>query len=110
MIEGEIMSKEANDRVPVVRRVVCAACQVGDLILCGPRHWDSTMRKQAKAIQGHDGWESGWNKAEQGFVDQFGVFMTRKEAMQVAKAAGQVIDIDRGCGGDERALYSEGLY
>jgi hypothetical protein len=39
-----------------------------------------------------------------------GIFMDRKEAMQVAKAAGQPVDITRGCGGDETTLYSEGLY
>lgn len=98
------------ERKASVRRVVCAACKIGDLILCGPRHWDNTMRKQAKAIQGTVGWSSRWSRAEQGFVDQWGVFMDRKEAMQVAKAAGQPVDIERGCGGDETTLYSEGLY
>lgn len=33
--------------------------------------------------------------------------MTREEAHEVAKAAGQII---RRCGGDEHKLYSENLY
>jgi hypothetical protein len=44
---------------------------------------------------------------EQGFIDQFGVFMTREEAYVVAKAAGQ---IKYRCGGDDGVLFSENLY
>jgi hypothetical protein len=93
----------------VIRRVVCAACRYGLLILCSARHWDSIMHDQyflAKATGNYPGEQA----FEQGFIDQFGRFMDRKEAMQVAKAAGQQIDIKRGCGGDETTLYSEGLY
>lgn len=32
-----------------------------------------------------------WRAAEQGFIDQWGTFMDRKEAYQVAKAAGQIL-------------------
>lgn len=48
---------------------------------------------------------------DQGFVDQFGVYMDRKEAYQVAKAAGQLHYPER-CGSslDGPKLYSEGLY
>ena len=89
----------------MIRRVVCAANRFPDgLILCGARHWDSLMCAQATALGIKGGNE------EQGFIDQYGVFMDRKEAMQVAKDAGQAIDIRFGCGGDELTLYSEGLY
>lgn len=92
-----------DDRM--VRRVICAANRFPDgLILCGARHWDSVMCAQATALGIKGGNE------EQGFIDQYGVFMDRKEAMQVAKDAGQAIDIRFGCGGDELTLYSEGLY
>lgn len=100
---------EANrvERI-VVRRVVCAACRSGELIIAGARHFDSVMHRQIAAIAPEKKPKpSQW---EQGFIDQFGVFMDRKEAMQVAKAAGQPIDIERGCGGSETTLYSEGLY
>ena len=46
---------------------------------------------------------------EQGFIDQFGVFYNREEAMVIALAAGQDIDYKRN-GGDSLILYSEGLY
>jgi hypothetical protein len=45
--------------------------------------------------------------AEQGFVDQHGVFLTREEAMEIARAAGQIV---RRCGGDSIRLFSENLY
>lgn len=92
----------------VVRRVVCAACRSGDLILAGARHFDSVMHSQLKAISPQmKPKASSW---EQGFIDQFGVFMDRQEAMRVAKDAGQPIDIERGCGGNNTTLFSEGLY
>lgn len=48
---------------------------------------------------------------DQGFVDQWGVYMTREEAYQVAEAAGQIIyPAACGAGLDGPKLYSEGLY
>lgn len=84
-----------------VRRVVCAANRnsTGWVIL-GVRHWDNHMRAQVPGWMRHDGFE-------QGFVDQYGVFMDRKEAWIVAEAAGQII---RRVGGDGVELYSENLY
>ena len=84
--------------------VVCAACVVGDVILCGARHWDKVMRTQAKALG------IKYVADKQGFIDQFGDFLTREEAMNIAIAAGQKVDIKEGCGGDKMNLYSEGLY
>jgi hypothetical protein len=43
----------------------------------------------------------------QGFIDQFGDFMTREEARKVALDAGQV---RRRVGGDSERLFSENLY
>jgi len=85
--------------------VVCAANRYGDLIIPSARHHDKLMTDLIKAV-------GGLNKkdAEQGFINQFGEFMTRKEAMIIAKAYGQPVDIERGCGGDNNILYSEGLY
>jgi hypothetical protein len=51
--------------------------------------------------------KSDW---EQGFIDNKGNFLSRKEAYIVAKNAGQVI---RRCGGDDTdggILHSENLY
>lgn len=44
---------------------------------------------------------------EQGFVDQFGTFLTRKEALEIAKENGQII---RDIGYEPDELYSEHLY
>lgn len=84
----------------VQRVVVCAANKVGDVILCGARHWDAIMHKQAEAM-GFEG-----HKADQGFIDQYGQFMDRKEARVVALASGQKLrDPDIG-----DSLFSENLY
>jgi hypothetical protein len=84
------------------QRVVCAALRnEHGQIICGPRHYDSIMRGQI-GISRND-----WKSAEQGFVDQFGKFLTREEALEIAQSTGQII---RRCGGDEKRLFSENLY
>ena len=86
----------------IERRVVCAAIRDRDgRIVCGARHFDSTM---VYAIKDMREFADPW---KQGFIDQRGEFMTREEAHKVATAAGQII---RRCGGDERRLFSENLY
>ena len=89
------------------RLVVCAANKYGDDVFTGIRHfcpimvqnmshhWIPTLRETYGEIQG--------------FVDQYGVFMDRFEALTVATEAGQInryrektIPIDR--------LFSEDLY
>lgn len=84
-----------------MRVVVCAALRSSGLIICSPRHFDPISRAALKAAgHSHIG-------CEQGFVDQYGVFMSREEARVVAVAANQIV---RRCGGDEKRLYSENLY
>jgi hypothetical protein len=85
------------------RVVVCSAIKdEAGFVVCGPRHFDqvmvNTIHPDARGYTGN---------FEQGFIDQFGVFMTRQEAWEVAKAAGQ---IKYRCGGDEGVLFSENLY
>lgn len=100
------------------RRIVCAALRHPidhDLIITGPRHFDPIMRSQIRAWTLAasvlaDEMNAQWRCAQQGFVDQWGAFLTRTEAWTVAMAAGQVI---RRVGGDERdggTLFSENLY
>lgn len=85
-----------------MRRIVCAAIRNGvNDIIAGPRHFDITMRRQLDATR------ADWETAEQGFLDQQGIFLTREQAHPIAKEAGQII---RRCGGDESTLYSENLY
>ena len=93
------------------RRVVCAAIRAadGDLLL-GIRHYSKDMHKQIDAR--HDGAKFKMRHDEdQGFVDKFGVFMSREEAYKVAEAAGQ-LRYPEACddGLDGKRLYSEGLY
>lgn len=85
--------------------VVCAANRhPSGLIICGARHRDPIMRAQAEASGLDD-----WRQCEQGFINQFGEFLTREEAMIKVKLSGQPFDAER-CGGNGKMLFSEGLY
>lgn len=72
-------------------------------MLVGARHFDVTMRDQYHRF----GLEKTEDQCVQGFLDQWGVFMDRKEAHKVASEQGQ---IRHRCGGDEGKLFSENLY
>ena len=97
------METKMNETKP--RVVVCAANRFkSGKIVCGARHWDSVMRGQ---ILVEDKRLPEWISVEQGFIDQFGVFMDRCEAYQVAQAAGQ---IKYGQSYSKGVLYSEDLY
>lgn len=91
-----------------MRRVVCSAVMLKDgNKLPGPRHWDMAMRDHQFLCTSVCGKSEEY---EQGFVDQWNVFMSRREAWQVAEAAGQIL---KRCGGDDAnggTLYSENLY
>lgn len=94
-----------------VRRVVCAAIRASDGdVLLGIRHYSKDMRAQIEAR--HDGGKFKHRHDEdQGFVDQWGVFMSREEAYQVAQATGRIVFPECcGDGLDAPRLYSEGLY
>jgi len=88
--------------------VVCAAYRYKDLIITGARHSDKIMnnilRLLPKEVKPNGG--SGW---EQGFINQFGEFLNRQEAMIVVKASGQPFNAKRN-GGNGKDLYSEGIY
>ena len=86
-----------------IRYIVCAAIRNhAGLIIPGPRHFDETMHKLIDALGGD------WRSAEQGFIDQNGVFLTREEAKIVADDADQLVMPD--IKWDEEKLYSEDLY
>lgn len=88
----------------MLRYVVCAAIKNTDgSIICGARHYDLIMRK---AIN-RDPLPESWFHCEQGFIDNFGQFLDRKEAYVLAKEMNQ---IRRRCGGDDGTLFSENLY
>ncbi len=88
------------------QRIVCAANRrEGNIIVAGARHFDDVMRSQIRQMV--TVLPKPWTGWEQGFIDNFGDFLTREEAWPIAEAAGQVIrnhDLHRG------TLYSEHLY
>lgn len=90
-----------------VRRVVCAALRADDGdVLVGVRHYSADMHAQIHARC--DGTKFCHRSGDdQGFVDQRGEYMTRRQAWLVAEAAGQV---RRQGFTDEGSLYSEDLY
>jgi hypothetical protein len=95
------------------RAVVCAAnrSRVTGKIIAGARHWDSIMRQQVNWLDpsSNNGRQmpDEWAGAEQGFIDQYGQWMTREEAWKVAEANNQ---IKFPSGWDKGTLYSEDLY
>lgn len=83
--------------------VVCAAIRTETgLVITGARHCDEIMREQAQAAG------VSLRSPEQGFINQFGEYLTREEAMQAVKDNGQPFDIERNRG--DIYLFSEGLY
>jgi hypothetical protein len=85
--------------------VVCAAIRSSEgKIIAGARHYDSVMRPLAFPKDERKG---EWIECEQGFIDQFGTFLTREEAWKIAEANNQIIDKNVHSAG---VLYSEDLY
>ena len=93
---------KSNGLVKPQSIVVCAAIRVGGVIFCGARHCDSVMHTQADAAN------MSLQLGEQGFINQFGEFLSREEAMKVVKEARQPFNIERNRG--DTVLFSEGLY
>lgn len=99
------MSEWSSDRDPVI---VCAACRLQNgLIITGARHFDNTMRAVMDALYTdketrHD----MYAYADQGFIDQFGTFYSRREARKIAEKNNQLIDRAM----DSDLLYSEDMY
>lgn len=100
-----------TDKTVKQRRVVCAALlsKDGDVLL-GIRHYSQDMWMQIHRRNDMSKWKNLLDE-NQGFVDQYFVYMSREEAYKVAKAAGQ-IKYPGACreGLDGWKLYSEGLY
>lgn len=87
------------------QRVVAAACRTKCLeyTLVSARHWDKGMNRLCKQLDLED---TFWPMEEQGFIDQYGNFLTREQAYIIAKREGQII---RDCN-EHGVLYSENLY
>lgn len=87
--------------------IVCAANRYKDIIVSGPRHYSNNMRLAIDALGGIELLHAyAGDDYEQGFIDQYGTFHNRKEAMVLAKASGQIM-YTAGLSTDE--LFSEHL-
>lgn len=90
--------------------IVCAAIRDSEnFIITGARHFDMIMHNQ---LAMYNAFNNAPNKKwEQGFIDQFGKFHNRKEAMQIVKNGKQrfMFDAERN-GNPADELFSEGLY
>ena len=87
----------------VQRRIAQAAYNYNGYIVTGTRHSCPIMEMQIMMMEEVLQEWCGFDKMVQGFTDQYGNFLTRKEAYPIAKAAGQIIREDT-CPG---TLYSE---
>ena len=104
--EAQVQNQPCPVQAPRLadQRVVCAAIKNSrDELILGPRHYDRSMIDQIRKEREH------WAPATvtQGFIDQFGTFLTREDAWEIAIRRGQII---RRVHGDEGKLFSENLY
>jgi hypothetical protein len=83
-------------------RIVCAALlHESGAIICGARHFDAVMGEQIKRDS------RDWSRADQGFIDAHGEYLSRETAWVIADFHGQIIrDRDWSTG----VLHSEHLY
>ena len=102
---GTSLEKPAFIRAP--QRVVSAANRYPNgVVIVSARHHDVLMNEQIQRLRGL-GVTLKSGEAEQGFIDQFGTFLSREQAWMIAQPNGQV---RQRVGGDEGCLYSENLY
>lgn len=99
-----------SDIYGVQRVIVCAACRYGDLVICSARHHDPVMNAQIRLLKESDEVDIiNQGEYEQGFIDQWGNFLNREDALTVAIAAGQV-NVRRQKTFPDTELFSEDLY
>lgn len=89
------------------QRVVCAANRINGIVVPSARHWDPVMRALIKVLDQAGEVYSAAN-VEQGFIDQFGNFLTRKEAFVIATNQGQIRE--KSGNPNSKELFSEDLY
>ena len=102
---GDITKQYITSEIePQVRIIVTAANKLSDtgVILVGARHWDILMRAQFDALAMD---KPSPDKIEQGFIDQYGQFLSRADAYFIAHNTGQIL-----IGEDWGELYSENLH
>ena len=90
------------------QRIVAAANRYGDLVVVGVRHHCPVMGAQLRALKEAGAIETTHTR-DQGFVDNFGNYHSREDALKIAIAAGQ-INVVRPKTSPEYQLFSEDLY
>lgn len=89
-------------------RLVSAANRYKDVIVTAPRHSCPIMTASQAMYGGLDILHTyAGDDYEQGFVDQYGTFYNRVEALAMAEENGQLLYPEHAPGSD---LFSEGLY
>lgn len=72
-------------------RIACAALRhPSGLILAGVRHFSPDMRAMIARLEQTGITPESWNSAQQGFLDNKGLFLSREQAWRIAEAAGQI--------------------
>lgn len=102
-----------SDKVFTQRRIVCAALRFPelDLIIPGARHYSADIHVLMDRLQALGVMPPKKQQAvgdNQGFLDNFGGYWNREDALVIARSAHQ-LDGKEKCGG-ERELFSEDLY
>lgn len=106
LVNGDVRGTDFESISERKRVVVCAAVKfVNNSVVCSARHYDERMRETLRRLG-----VGQRSEVEQGFVDQWGSFMSRREAWGVAAAAGQILRRVGGDTADGGTLYSENLY
>lgn len=90
--------------------IVCAGCKINikgeEYLILGARHYDKLMREMINKLDKDT--LQPIVRGEQGFIDQYGDFYNRKEALEIVKKNGQPFNQKRN--GSNTKLFSEGLY
>lgn len=77
------------------------------MVVCGARHWDSVMTKVVSELP--DGLGPWGAPDDQGFIDQWGQWISREEGLDLVRVSGQPFDDERN-GGSKTELFSEGVW
>lgn len=98
-------STQAFPRKVVASAVKCIFKDGTERLVIGVRHWDNLMAEQYILLKEKFGSRID---EDQGFIDQYRVFLGRVEALQVVMESGQPFNPRRNGATDE--LYSEGVW
>lgn len=97
------------------QRIVCAACKhKNGAVIVSVRHFDG-ITHEGIALRKQIDPDENWQDSEQGFVDQFGQFLSRTDSWVIACAANQIFrlvggQVEEDIGKTGTKLYSENLY